>query len=194
MILRTGALRLGSVSAQVVLRFFRFGEYWQAEVTMSTPREITVLPARDTDALDKAMSILAGDHEVRVTGSGDRAVSLPIELRDLLTTVVTAMRRGQAVTLAPVGQQLTTQQAADLLGISRPTLIKLLETGRIPYETPGRHRRIRLSDLLAYREARRGEQRQALRDLAEEAQALDLYDRGIATFEAALAESRAKRA
>lgn len=161
---------------------------------MSTPREITVLPARDTDALDKAMSILAGDQEVRVTSSGDRAVSLPKELRDLLTTVVTAMRRGQAVTIARVSQHLTTQQAADLLGISRPTLIKLLETGRIPYERPGRHRRIRLADLLAYREARRGEQQQALRELAEEAQALDLYDSGIGTFEAALAESRAKRA
>lgn len=82
------------------------------------------------------------------------------------------MSRGQAVTFAPLGQRLTTQQAADLLGISRPTLIELLETGRIPFETPGRHRRIRLSDVLDYQAVRRGEQRQVLRDLTQDPQEL----------------------
>jgi excisionase family DNA binding protein len=56
-------------------------------------------------------------------------VALPPELKELLGEVVRAMRRGQAVTLAPLSQQLTTQEAADLLGISRPRLIKLLEEG-----------------------------------------------------------------
>jgi excisionase family DNA binding protein len=57
--------------------------------------------------------------------------------------------------------RLTTHEAADVLGVSRPTLIKLLEQERIPYETPHLHRRIRLVDLLAYQETRRGERREA---------------------------------
>jgi excisionase family DNA binding protein len=156
-------------------------------------RETTVLPARDTALLDAAEALLRSDGSVALEAAG-RSVVLPPELRQLLAEVVKTMRRGQAVSFAPLGQQLTTQQAADLLGISRPTLIKLLEQGRIPYETPGRHRRLRLSDVLAFQQLRRDEQRQALKDLASESQDLALYDAGPETFEAALSEGRRKHA
>jgi excisionase family DNA binding protein len=161
---------------------------------MSSPREQTVLPLRDTDFLDAAQAILAVGNDVNLVGAGDESVRVPDELRDVLATIVTAMRRGQAVTFAPLGQRLTTQQAADLLGISRPTLIKLLETGKIPFETPGRHRRIRLSDILDYQAVRRDEQRQVLQDLTRDAQDLGLYDDDPGAYDAALAESRAKLA
>lgn len=161
---------------------------------MSAAQEQTVLPSQDLDVLDAARALLAQDSDVMLVGVDDQAVALPAELRSILTTVVTAMRRGQAITLAPLGQRLTTQQAADLLGVSRPTLIKLLEVGKIPFETPGRHRRIRLTDLLAFQAVRRDEQRRVLRELTEEAQELDLYDAPPADFEAALHESRAKHA
>jgi excisionase family DNA binding protein len=161
---------------------------------VSSTREQTVLPSQELALLDAANAVLAGEGDVMLVGAGDTAVALPNELRSILRTVVTTMRRGQAVTLAPVGQRLTTQEAADLLGVSRPTLVKLLEAGRIPYETPGRHRRIRLSDLLAFQTLRRDEQQQALRQLTQDAQDLDLYDEAPATYEAALKESRAKRA
>jgi excisionase family DNA binding protein len=85
-------------------------------------------------------------------------------------------------------------QEADLLGISRPTLIKLLEQGLIPYETPGRHRRLRLSDVLAFQQMRRAEQQRALKDLAAESQELSLYDAGPEAFEAELSEARHKHA
>ena len=117
---------------------------------------------------------------------------LPAELRRVLVNVVEAMRRGQGITIAPLAQRLTTQQAADLLGISRPTLVKLLEGGKIPYETPGRHRRIRLVDLLNYQAVRRDERRAVLRELTEEAQDLGLHDRPYEDYEAALNEARAK--
>jgi excisionase family DNA binding protein len=146
------------------------------------------------DLLDAAQALLEQDSELELTGADGSAVPLPAELRSVLTTVVTAMRRGQAVTLAPVGQRLTTQQAADLLGISRPTLIKLLEANKIPYETPGRHRRIRLNDLLTFQAQRREEQRRVLRELAQDAQDLGLYDARPEEFQAAPDESRAKRA
>ncbi len=92
---------------------------------------------------------------------GDR-VELPAEIYRVLRQVVEAMRQNLAVTVAPQTQTLTTQQAADLLGVSRPTVIKLLDEGRIPFERAGTHRRILLRDLLAYREERRAEQYAAL--------------------------------
>jgi excisionase family DNA binding protein len=156
-------------------------------------RETTVLPARDTALLDAAEAVLRSDGDVEISAAGE-SVALPPELRKLLADVVKTMRRGQAVTLAPLGQQLTTQEAADLLGISRPTLIKLLEQGLIPYETPGRHRRLRLSDVLAFQELRQAEQRQILSDLAAESQDLGLYDASPETFDAALREGRKKHA
>lgn len=72
--------------------------------------------------------------------------------------------------VAPVDQKLTTQEAADFLGISRPTMVKLLEQGKLPYERPagGRHRRVRLQDLLHYQETSRAERRAILDELTHE--------------------------
>ncbi|MCG7228645.1 excisionase family DNA-binding protein [Corynebacterium minutissimum] len=87
------------------------------------------------------------------------------------------MRQGKAITVAPVDQLLTTQEAADFLSISRPTLVKKLEDGAIPFErtTGGRHRRVKLVDLLHYREEQRTERRKALRELVSEAQSAGAY-------------------
>lgn len=92
---------------------------------------------------------------------GDQ-VELPAEVYKVLRQVVEALRQGLAVTVAPLTQTLTTQQAADLLGVSRPTLIKLLDLGKVPFERAGTHRRVLLRDVLAYREQRRAEQYAAL--------------------------------
>ena len=76
-----------------------------------------------------------------------------------------ALAAGQGITVVPQGMTMTTQQAADFLGISRPTLVRLLETGEMPFEQPGRHRRVRLEDLIAYQSASRLERQGALREL-----------------------------
>ena len=121
---------------------------------MSSGSNETVLPPQNAETLAQIEVLLQGGPEPLslVTDSGV-AVTLPDELRRLLTTVVSSMQHGQAVALAPLRMRLTTQQASDLLGVSRPTLIKLLEEGRIPYKTANRHRRIRLVDLLAFQAA-----------------------------------------
>ena len=90
------------------------------------------------------------------------SVELPANVYLVLRQVVEAMRCGLAVTVAPQTQTLTTQQAADLLGISRPTLIRLLNEGRIPFERAGSHRRLLLRNVLSYRDQRREEQYRAL--------------------------------
>ena len=94
-------------------------------------------------------------------GPGDR-VELPTELYHVLRQVVEALRSGLGVTIRPENATLTTQQAADLLGISRPTVIRLLEQGLVPYEQVNSHRKIMLRDLLTYRDQRRAEQYAAL--------------------------------
>jgi excisionase family DNA binding protein len=95
---------------------------------------------------------------------------------EVLIQVIAAMRAGRAITIARPAQRLTTQEAADLLGISRPTLVKLLEDGEIPFEQPGRHRRVRLVDLLDYQERSHRERGKALDELIEMTEELGLYD------------------
>jgi excisionase family DNA binding protein len=95
-------------------------------------------------------------------------VELPAELYLVLRQVVEALRSGLGVTIRPEDTTLTTQQAADLLGISRPTLVRLLDQDVIPYERANSHRKILLRDLLVYRDRRREQQYAALEAMAAE--------------------------
>lgn len=96
---------------------------------------------------------------------GDQ-VEIPKEIYKVLVKAVEAMRNGLAVTIAPSTQTLTTQQAAEVLGVTRPTLVKMLDEGKIAFEKPGAHRRVQLVDVLAYRKARRAEQYAVLDSLS----------------------------
>ncbi len=90
---------------------------------------------------------------------------IPDEIFRILDQVTNALAAGEGITIVPQGMTMTTQQAADFLGISRPTLVRLLEAGDIAYDKPGRHRRVQLEDLVAYQENFRAERRAALREL-----------------------------
>jgi excisionase family DNA binding protein len=126
-------------------------------------------------------------------GPDGEQVPLPEEVYQLLAQVVEAMREGKVITLVPRTQRLTTQEAADFLSISRPTLVKLLEEGRIPYEQPGRHRRIMFTDLLVYQQRQRADRRTALDRMTEEASEAGLYGDSPEDYAAALRRAR-KRA
>lgn len=134
-------------------------------------KQETYLPEADTqvaqiyDFLEAHERAGRGAPEPRyfLAGStpGDQ-VELPVEVYRVVRQVVEALRQGLAVTVVPQTQTLTTQQAADLLGVTRPTVIKLLDEGKVPFERSGTHRRILLRDLLTYRRQRRSEQYAAL--------------------------------
>ncbi|WP_433593224.1 helix-turn-helix domain-containing protein [Nocardia sp. CA-145437] len=87
-----------------------------------------------------------------------------------------ALSEGKAVTVAPLHTTLATQEAAELLGMSRPTFVKLLDSGAVPFTRPGRHRRVRLTDVLAYREYRRAERAAGLSELTRISEDMGLYD------------------
>lgn len=85
------------------------------------------------------------------------------------------MQEGKVISLVPETQELTTQAAANILGVSRPHLIKLLESGKLAFHKVGAHRRICLKDLVAFQQTRDRGRRTALDDLARKAQEAGLY-------------------
>lgn len=139
--------------------------------------ERTVLPPRESlDALVHLLDEPGAKPATEIRGPGGETIVLPAEVFELLRDVVKAMSEGQAVTIAPVHQRLTTQEAAELLGVSRPTLIKLLDGGEIAFEQPGRHRRLLLTEVLAYRDRRSTRRRAALDEMAEIAYEAGMYE------------------
>jgi excisionase family DNA binding protein len=102
-----------------------------------------------------------------LVGADGQRISLPPSLYRVLREVLQPLREGAAVTIVPVEKELTTQQAADLLSVSRPYLIKLLERGEIPYRKVNRHRRITFGDVMAYKRRRYERRQQAIERMAE---------------------------
>lgn len=101
---------------------------------------------------------------------------LPQAIFEALQQVAQALSHGHGVTVASRNARLTTQQAADFLGISRPTFVRILERGELSMEKPGRHRFVRLDDLLDYESRTRTNRREALENMVTEAEDLGLYD------------------
>jgi excisionase family DNA binding protein len=113
----------------------------------------------------------------QLVGPTGETRDIPEPLYRLLRRVLPAMAQGAAIGVFPIHQELTTQQAADLLNISRPSFIKLLDGREIPYErSPGGHRRVRFADVLAYKQRRSQARHAALADIAAIGQQYGAYD------------------
>ena len=102
------------------------------------------------------------------------AIELPPKALRLIADLLGQMARRQPVALFPQELELTTQDAAQILNVSRPFVVKEMEAGRLPHRKVGRHRRIRLEDVVAYQQATRSTSQRALQALADQAQELDL--------------------
>lgn len=123
-----------------------------------------VLKSRQTNVKSIEISVTGDDARIKIPGSAFE------HLREILQS----MAEGKAVSLIDNEEELTTQEAADILNISRPYLVKLLESGEIPFTRVGKHRRVRFEDLNAYKKKRQRKRERHLTELAKQAQELDM--------------------
>jgi excisionase family DNA binding protein len=142
-----------------------------------TPTEHEVTLAKTSGRLISRFLGKDSQEDVRFRIEGDReteVVELPRAAIRLLSSILTQMAQGNAVTLIPVHAELTTQQAAEILNVSRPFVIGLIESEKLPCRRIGTHRRILFRDLMAYKQKVDAERLKVLDELAQEAQELDM--------------------
>lgn len=137
----------------------------------------TALPSKEDSSLaQRASRELAKKQpaELRVRLDDGQELVLPRSATRLIVHLLTEMAQGNAVTIIPIHANLTTQEAADYLNVSRPYLIGLLETGKIEYHKTGTHRRVRFQDIVKYQEATEKRRREIMEELAAQSQAEDM--------------------
>lgn len=139
--------------------------------TVPSPRETEL--ARESSRLLAACVGRGETARLRVI-DGDQDITVPVSALRMLVDILAEMAAGHAVTLVPHSAELTTQQAADFLSVSRPHLVALLERGELPFRKVGTHRRIQFKDVVEYRDRSLRSRRQALDELAGDAQDLGL--------------------
>jgi excisionase family DNA binding protein len=135
--------------------------------------------AQWASAAVSALSKLRASHQnmcqIDVHSEGQRvSVNIPAEAFDGFLELLGQMANGNAVTIVPVHAELTTQEAADLINVSRPHLVSLLDDGKIPFHKVGTHRRVKAADLFVFKEKLDAASKAAADELTREAQDLDL--------------------
>ena len=148
----------------------------QPAIAPALPSEAETLVAEETSRLLAARAKKGGSMRLRILDdeSPGGTVRLPAAAVRLLVRILEEMARGNAVTLIPVHAELTTQEAADMLNVSRPSLIQLLEEGKIEYRKVGTHRRVRFEALMKYKRRADADRLAALEELAAYDQELGL--------------------
>lgn len=138
----------------------------------------TVVPTEDDRAMatesSRVLATAQPGSALRVQLEDGQVLTLPKSALRLLSHLLTEMSQGNAVTLIPIHAELTTQEAADYLNVSRPYLVRLLEEGRVPFRKIGTHRRVRFDDLRIFKAAAERRRAAALDELADQAQELKL--------------------
>lgn len=114
--------------------------------------------------------------QAKLVGSNGKEVNIPDSIYQMLRDIVSLMASGQRVSIVSHNCQLTTQEAADILNVSRPFLIKLLENGEIPYIKVGSHRRVIFQDLINYKEQRKVKRQKGLNELTQFLQDEGFYE------------------
>lgn len=146
-------------------------------VLNKTTLEDRQLASISRETFSKASNKLSsGDKKetfIKVEKSGE-FIQVPSKLIGLISDIITSMSEGKSVALIVSDSELTTQQAADILRVSRPHLIKLLDKGELPHRKVGTHRRVKLSDLLNYQESQKKKRDNYLEELVSQAQELKM--------------------
>lgn len=145
---------------------------------MTLLKESVVHPTKkDQDVATKTISAIeneGGKGKYKLSSSNGDKFELTQNTFELLVTILKEMSNGNGIVLMPLHAELSTQQAADYLNVSRPFLVGLLEKHAIPFRTVGRHRRVRLEDILNYKRSLEENRLTALEELSAQAQELDM--------------------
>ncbi len=146
-----------------------------AEMSLPLEREVQVA-VEGQRALAAYLATQLETQHIQIFDEKNQAhrVELPTSALRLLVDILAELAEGNAVKVVPVHAELTTQEAADLLNVSRPHLVKLLETDALPYHKTGKHRRVRFADLMRFKAERDRASEQAMEALARQAQGLNL--------------------
>jgi len=113
--------------------------------------------------------------EIEIEETGEK-IKIPIRALSLLGDILKAMSEGKPISIVPLATEVTTQSAAEMLGCSRPYLVKLLEEGKIPFTKVGKHRRIKFEDVIKYKNQMKEAQKKHLIELMNSDEELGLYD------------------
>jgi excisionase family DNA binding protein len=138
----------------------------QGTLAPTLPSEAEAILAKETSRVLASRAQTAKPLRLRMLDDPKGTVKIPASAVRMLIDILEEMARGNAVTLIPVHAELTTQEAADMLNISRPSLIQLLDEGRIEFRRVGTHRRVRFEGLMAYKRRADADRRAALAELA----------------------------
>lgn len=132
------------------------------------------VPEPDAQTIKRLEAMLEKAHP-KIVGTDGEEIPLPDSIYQVLRQIIHMMAAGRAISLVPHEHYLSSQEAANLLNVSRPYLYTLLEQGQIPYIMVGSHRRILFEDLMDYKRRRDSQRRQALSELAASSQELGFY-------------------
>jgi len=147
------------------------------EESMAAPVSAIQQPTeRELARIKGLYQLVLAQENIALNAPNEQPIPLPGSLVLVLRQILGFMSQGKGVAITPVLRELTTQSAADLLGVSRPFLIELLNQQEIPFHLVGTHRRIYLKDLLRYREHRDRHRKEILNRMAREAVADGEYD------------------
>jgi excisionase family DNA binding protein len=141
---------------------------------MTLKRSALILPGPESAAvfadIECFLSRIGRGEHAELAAANDERARVPDALLEVIRQAVAALKDGYGVGVLPANQELTTQQAADLLNVSRPFLIKLLERGDLKFQRTGTHRRVALQELLRYSEERSAKRHAALSEMARDAE------------------------
>jgi excisionase family DNA binding protein len=137
-------------------------------------KEIAQKGYRDLSAM-LATKLDIRHFSIRDDEQNEHSIEVPPSAVKMLVEILGELANGNAVQVVPVHAELTTQEAANLLNVSKPHVVKMLEEGKIEFHKTGRHRRIRFADLMAYKEQRDIEAAAAMDELTRLSQDMDIY-------------------
>lgn len=127
------------------------------------------------DSLAAVIEQLNADTEIEIEETNDKIV-VPLRALKLFGSILKAMSEGKPISIVPLATEVTTQKAAEILGCSRPHLVKMLEEGKIPFVKIGKHRRILFEDVMEYKKQMKAEQKKHLVEMMNLDEDLEIYD------------------